>query len=125
MDSVAHERARNGAPTVALTASELELIALDCDRALVDFAHRPDPEENVRQVVAMIDHGEQLTLVAREVPEAERDGRVAGALRDWSELLERGPGDGPFANWTYLRALARAVRSFTQFLQERNRPRLS
>ncbi|GGP84654.1 hypothetical protein GCM10010278_73940 [Streptomyces melanogenes] len=71
----------------------------------------------------MTDHGERLAHLARTIPEAEQDVRVAGALRDWVQLLARGPGEGPFANWTYLRSLARSVRSLTQFLQEQNRPR--
>ncbi|MEU4346654.1 DUF6415 family natural product biosynthesis protein [Streptomyces sp. NPDC023838] len=118
-----HQKAADSAPTAVPSAGELELIALDCDRALVRFAHHPDPEENARQLAVMLGHGERLTKSVRRLPEAEWDIRVSGALQDWAELIDRGPGDGPFANWTYLRALARAVRSFTQFLQARNRPR--
>ncbi|MFK8910150.1 DUF6415 family natural product biosynthesis protein [Streptomyces sp. YS-3] len=123
MGTVTHQKAADSAPTAVPSASELELIALDCDRALVGFERQPDAEENARQVVVMIDHGNQLAGVVTRLPDAERDARVAGALQDWTELLGRGPGGGLFANWTYLRALARAVRSFTQFLQERTRPR--
>ncbi|MFF3696378.1 DUF6415 family natural product biosynthesis protein [Streptomyces sp. NPDC002221] len=123
MGTVTHQKAADMAPTVVPSASELDLIALDCDRALVGFEHQPDAEENARQVIAMIDHGKQLARVVTRLPEAARDARVTGALADWTELLSRGPGDGLFANWTYLRALARAVRSFAQFLQERTRPR--
>ncbi|MFE9553581.1 DUF6415 family natural product biosynthesis protein [Streptomyces sp. NPDC006703] len=117
-----HQKAADSAPTVVPSASELELIALDCDRALGGFENQPGAAENARQVAIMLDHGGQLASSVTRLPEAERGVRVAGALQDWAELLDRGPGDGPFANWTYLRALARAVRSFTQFLQERTRP---
>ncbi|KOU46858.1 DUF6415 family natural product biosynthesis protein [Streptomyces sp. WM6378] len=123
MGTVTHQKAADSAPTAVPSAGELELIALDCDRALVGFEHQPDPEENARQIVVMLGCGEQLVSVVTRLPESGRDARVAGALQDWAELLDRGPGDGPFANWTYLRALARAVRSFTQFLQARNGPR--
>ncbi|PJN02036.1 hypothetical protein CG740_16760 [Streptomyces sp. CB01201] len=123
MGTVTHQKAADSAPNAVPSASELELIALDCDRALVGFAYQPAPAENARQVAVMLDHGGQLASSVSRLPEAERDVRVPGALQDWAELLDRGPGDGPFANWTYLRALARAVRSFTQFLQDRTRPR--
>ncbi|MFD9793207.1 hypothetical protein ACFWXK_19880 [Streptomyces sp. NPDC059070] len=123
MGTETHQKAADSAPTAMPPVSELELIALDCDRALVAFAQHPDPEENARQLVVMLDHGERLTGLVKRLPEAEWDIRVSGALQDWAELIDRGPGDGPFASWTYLRALARAVRSCTQFLQARDRPR--
>ncbi|MBD0746166.1 DUF6415 family natural product biosynthesis protein [Streptomyces sp. CBMA152] len=123
MGTVTHQKTADSVPSAVPSAGELELIALDCDRALVGFECRPDAEENARQVVVMLDHGEQLASAVMRLPESDRGVRVAGALQDWAELLDRGPGEGPFANWTYLRALARAVRSFTQFLQDRTRPR--
>ncbi|MFI6049568.1 DUF6415 family natural product biosynthesis protein [Streptomyces violascens] len=100
-----------------LTATERELAALDCDRVLVAFQFKPSPLEIGRLTVTVRNHGEHLHASVRALPVKSRTARSDAALRDWADLLARGPQPVPLGAWTYLRALARTVRVFLEVLE--------
>ncbi|MGW2814500.1 DUF6415 family natural product biosynthesis protein [Streptomyces sp. NPDC001415] len=101
-----------------LTPTERELAALDCDRVLVGFQFKPSPLEIGRLTVTIRNHGERLHASVADVP--DRTPRSDAALRDWADLVARGPEPVPLGAWTYLRALARTVRAFLEVLDAPN-----
>uniref|UniRef100_A0AAU2V6I5 DUF6415 family natural product biosynthesis protein n=1 Tax=Streptomyces sp. NBC_00003 TaxID=2903608 RepID=A0AAU2V6I5_9ACTN len=100
-----------------LTATERELAALDCDRVLVGFQFKPSPLEIGRLTVTVRNHGEHLRASVEALPPNNRTRRSDAALRDWADLVARGPEPVPLGAWTYLRALARTVRAFLEVLE--------
>ncbi|TXS15536.1 hypothetical protein EAO70_16165 [Streptomyces sp. adm13(2018)] len=59
-----------------------------------------------------------LTVGIETIPADERPVRGRGALRDWAQLQQDGPGDGPLGTWSYARQLAVVARSMVTALRE-------
>ncbi len=92
-------------------------VARICDRALSPPGRLP-AEGEVKDLTERLHAA--LDALAQRVEETDADRRgpkVNGALRDLDGLRERGPSDGPFGPWTYMRALARVTRVFTAYLK--------
>lgn len=93
------------------TRAGLHAVALRCDQALAPHHSRPPEVENADLTDRLISALHALAPVAEASPERQRDAKTDGALRDMRILLQRGPTDGPFANWLHMRALARVTRT--------------
>ncbi|MYZ37189.1 DUF6415 family natural product biosynthesis protein [Streptomyces sp. MnatMP-M17] len=100
-------------------AVDFDAIAFDADRALAPHRLMPPPQEIADLTERLIAHGARLVAVVERVPEAEHTVRAKGALKDWYDLTESGPGDGAMANWVHMRAMARMCRTFMDYLRER------
>ncbi|MFD9817058.1 DUF6415 family natural product biosynthesis protein [Streptomyces sp. NPDC059080] len=84
--------------------------ALDCDRSLAPHQQMPPPEEIADLAARIADHCAGLAKAWEGRSPEARTPRIATALRDW-QCLRTGPGEGPFAAWLHLRAMARTCRT--------------
>ncbi|MEV7424966.1 MULTISPECIES: DUF6415 family natural product biosynthesis protein [unclassified Streptomyces] len=100
-----------------------DVISLDADRALAPHRMMPPPAEIADLTVRLISHGARLVAVVETIPESEHSVRAKGALKDWYDLTDGGPGEGAMANWVHMRAMARMCRTFMDYLGERDRER--
>ncbi|WP_199550165.1 DUF6415 family natural product biosynthesis protein [Streptomyces sp. N35] len=96
---------------------DLHEVARICDRALSPPRRRPADGE-VKDLTGRLHTALHALALRVEATAADRRGpKVNGALRDLEGLRERGPSDGPFGAWTYMRALARVTRVFVAYLK--------
>ncbi|MFE2942501.1 DUF6415 family natural product biosynthesis protein [Streptomyces sp. NPDC059255] len=96
-------------------------IGFDADRALAPHRMMPPPAEIADLTTRLVGHGARLVSIVEAIPEAEHTVRAKGALKDWYDLTDSGPGPGAMAHWVYMRALARMCRTFMDYLRERDR----
>ncbi|WP_399088075.1 DUF6415 family natural product biosynthesis protein [Streptomyces sp. BBFR2] len=91
-------------PSMAVTAT------LDCARALTPHQQMPSPEEIAELSARLAQHCAGLAKMWEGCSPGVLTSRTAIALRDW-QCLRTGPGEGPFAAWLHLRAMARTCRT--------------
>ncbi|MFJ7998435.1 DUF6415 family natural product biosynthesis protein [Streptomyces sp. NPDC096310] len=96
-------------------------IGLDADRALAPHRMMPPPAEIADLTNRLVGHGATLVSLVEGIPGTEHTVRTKGALKDWYDLTDSGPGAGAMANWVHMRALARMCRTFMDYLRERDR----
>ena len=66
----------------------------------------------------LLTHCAGLAVGIETIPADERPVRGQGALRDWAQLQQDGPGDGPLGTWSYARMLAVVARSMVTALRD-------
>ncbi|AXG78222.1 hypothetical protein DVK44_11470 [Streptomyces paludis] len=96
-----------------------DAISFDADRALAPHRMMPPPAEIADLTVRLISHGARLVAVVEAIPESQHSVRAKGALKDWYDLTDGGPGEGAMANWVHMRAMARMCRTFMDYLRGR------
>ncbi|MFG3493017.1 hypothetical protein [Streptomyces sp. NPDC047972] len=77
-----------------------------------------DPLALARLTDALVTHCAGLAVGIETIPADERPVRGQGALRDWAQLQQDGPGDGPLGPWSYARMLAVVARSMVTALRD-------
>ncbi|MFJ2111798.1 MULTISPECIES: DUF6415 family natural product biosynthesis protein [unclassified Streptomyces] len=105
----------------SLSSLDVDAIGFDADRALAPHRMMPPPAEITDLTVRLIGHGARLVAIVESIPESEHSVRAKGALKDWYDLTDCGPGDGAMANWVHMRAMARMCRTFMEYLRTRER----
>ncbi|MGW1837703.1 DUF6415 family natural product biosynthesis protein [Streptomyces sp. NPDC002067] len=94
----------------SLPPSMTAAATLDCARALTPHQQMPSPEEIAELSARLVQHCAGLAKVWEGGSPGALTPRISIALRDW-RCLRTGPGEGPFAAWLHLRAMARTCRT--------------
>ncbi|MEU3711921.1 DUF6415 family natural product biosynthesis protein [Streptomyces catenulae] len=83
---------------------------LDCARALAPHQQMPPPDEIADLSARLAVRCAELAAAWEGCSQGALAPRTATALRDW-QCLRAGPGEGPFAAWLHVRAMARTCRT--------------
>ncbi|MFF5393423.1 DUF6415 family natural product biosynthesis protein [Streptomyces sp. NPDC013012] len=89
----------------------VESAALSLIRQALAIRQNPSPQELALLTDALLTHCASLAADVEAIPAQQRRARGAGALRDWAQLREDGPADGPLGPWSYARQLALVARN--------------
>ncbi|TSB14953.1 DUF6415 family natural product biosynthesis protein [Streptomyces benahoarensis] len=95
---------------IPLPPNVVESAALDCHRALAPHQQMPPAEEIADLAARLAEHCARAAKAWEGRSPDTVTSRTATALRDW-QCLRTGPGEGPFAAWLHLRAMARTCRT--------------
>jgi hypothetical protein len=92
-------------------------IGFDADRALAPHRTMPPSDEINDLTVRLVGHGARLVDIVESIPSSGHTVRAKGALKDWYDLTDNGPGNGAMADWVHMRAMARMCRTFMDYLR--------
>ncbi|MGW4852234.1 DUF6415 family natural product biosynthesis protein [Streptomyces sp. NPDC004288] len=86
------------------------------NRVLVVYG-KPADTELAEMTDDLLTHCANLAGGLETIPAEQRSTRGQGALRDWAQLQQDGPGDGPLGPWSYTRQLALVARNMVTALR--------
>ncbi|MFE7516136.1 DUF6415 family natural product biosynthesis protein [Streptomyces sp. NPDC057540] len=106
---------RQAADPIEEYAEEVALLLVN---RVLAFYGKPENTELAAMTDALLTHCANLATGVETIPERQRPTRGQGALRDWAQLQQDGPGDGPLGSWSYARQLALVARNMVTALRE-------
>ncbi|MFF6835988.1 DUF6415 family natural product biosynthesis protein [Streptomyces sp. NPDC012438] len=83
-------------------------------RQALAIRQSPGVQELAKLTDALLTHCAILATGVETIPAEKCPPRGAGALRDWAQLRQDGPADGPLGSWSYARQLALIARNMIQ-----------
>ncbi|MFD9047700.1 hypothetical protein [Streptomyces zaomyceticus] len=92
--------------------------ALAAVRQALTMQESLDPLKLAQLTDSLLTKCASLAVGIETIPAGRRPVRGQGALRDWAQLRDDGPGNGPLGNWSYARQLAVVLRSMVTALRE-------